>query len=182
MSKYASPLNNIKIASPCSADWNQMIGGERQRFCGECQLNVYNLSGMTRSEAEKLLMNSEGRLCVRFYKRTDGTILTKDCPVGWRAFKKRVSRTAAAFASLVFGILSGLGFYAYSNQTEKRTQMGKISISDNDYRTMGAVSFEPTPRPVMGNVSMGVAVNKNVKSEVQTTEEVGKIVAGKRKK
>jgi hypothetical protein len=64
-----SPLNNIKIASPCSADWNAMSGDDKKRFCGECKLNVYNLSGMTKDEAENLIIETEGRLCVRFYSR-----------------------------------------------------------------------------------------------------------------
>ncbi|MBK9765573.1 MAG: hypothetical protein IPP63_00360 [Chloracidobacterium sp.] len=74
MSKFDSPLNDIKIASPCSADWNGMYGDERKRFCGECKLNVYNLSGMTKNEAERLVTNAEGRLCVRFYQRADGSV------------------------------------------------------------------------------------------------------------
>ena len=73
MSRYKSPLDNIKIASPCSANWSQMYGNDRMRFCGDCKLNVYNLSGMTRNEAENLIMNAEGRLCVRFSaSRRDG--------------------------------------------------------------------------------------------------------------
>ena len=109
MSKFTNPLNNIKIASPCSQDWNEMIGTERRRFCGECKLNVYNLSGMSRDEAENLLQDSEGRLCVRFYERADGSVLTKDCPVGWQAIKRRVSRFSTAAVSLLFGVVSGLG-------------------------------------------------------------------------
>ncbi|MEK7725310.1 MAG: hypothetical protein AAB336_13230, partial [Acidobacteriota bacterium] len=61
MNKFTNPLDNIRIASPCSADWNEMVGNERQKFCGSCQKNVYNLSGMTKDEAENLLMNAEGR-------------------------------------------------------------------------------------------------------------------------
>ena len=57
---------------------------------------------MTRTEAENLILNAEGRLCVRFYKRADGSILTKDCPVGWQAIKRRISRTAAAALFLCF--------------------------------------------------------------------------------
>ena len=113
MTTFTNPLSNIKIASPCSADWDEMIGNERRRFCGECKLNVYNLSGMSQLEAENLLLDSEGRLCVRFYKRADGTILTKDCPVGWQAIRQRVSKTATAFASLVFAALSGIGLANY---------------------------------------------------------------------
>ena len=78
-----SPLNNIKVASPCSANWDEMLGDDRKRYCGECKLNVFNLSGMTKMEAENLLLDSEGRVCVRFYRRSDGTVLTQDCPVGW---------------------------------------------------------------------------------------------------
>ena len=114
MTKFTNPLSNIKIASPCSQDWNEMIGTERKRFCGECKLNVYNLSGMSRGEAENLLISSEGRLCVRFYRRADGSVLTKDCPVGWQAVKQRLSKTATAFASLVFAALSGGGLANYT--------------------------------------------------------------------
>ena len=134
MTKFTNPLSNIKIASPCSADWNEMIGNERRRFCGDCKLNVYNLSGMSQREAENLLLNSEGRLCVKFYKRADGTILTKDCPVGWQAIKQGVSKTATAFASLVFTALSGIGlanYFARTNESEIMGQMiPKVEISE----------------------------------------------------
>ena len=111
-----------------------MIGNDRKRFCGECKLNVYNLSGMTKTEAENLLLNSEGRLCVRFYKRADGTVLTEDCPVGWQAVKKRVSRMAAAFVSLIFGLLSGLGLMSLASKPKEQ-----------EHRLMGAVAYQPTP-------------------------------------
>jgi hypothetical protein len=91
------------------ADWDRMRGDERVRFCDQCSLNVYNLSGMTRREAEAILTNSEGRLCVRFYRRADGTILTNNCPVGLRALKRRVSRVASATLSAVVSFFAGLG-------------------------------------------------------------------------
>lgn len=103
------PLQNLKVASPCPADWNQMYGDERTRFCGECRLNVYNISGMTRVEAERLIASSEGRLCVRFYRRADGTVLTRDCPVGLAAVRRRVARVATALAGFLFGALTGTG-------------------------------------------------------------------------
>ena len=37
-------LPNIRIASPCPADWNQMIGDSRVRACAACKKNVFNLS------------------------------------------------------------------------------------------------------------------------------------------
>jgi hypothetical protein len=151
MSKFTNPLDNIKIASPCSQDWDQMIGVGRKRYCAECKLNVYNLSQMTRQEAEGFLMNSEGRLCVRFYRRQDGTILTQDCPVGWQAVKKSISKTVAAFVSLIFGLLSGIGFLSYFDN-QKRV-IGEMIIGNSSNKTikpnnsnlsimMGNIAFE----------------------------------------
>ena len=91
-------LDQLRIASPCTADWNRMEGDDRVRFCGDCKLHVFNLSAMTRSEAEALLQARTGRTCVRFYRRADGTVLTSDCPVGAR--KKRVRRAVLAVAGV----------------------------------------------------------------------------------
>lgn len=108
MRKFTNPLDNIHVASPCSANWNEMYGSDRKRFCGDCKLNVYNLSDMSRQEAENLLLTSEGRLCFRFFRRADGTVLTKNCPVGWRAVERRVSRVATAAFSMVAGLFGGI--------------------------------------------------------------------------
>lgn len=162
MSKLTNPLENIKIASPCSQDWNEMIGTQRKRFCGECKLNVYNLSGMSRTEAENLLLNSEGRLCVRFFKRADGTVLTKDCPVGWQAVKQRIAKTATAFASLVFAALSGIGLANYSFKNNESSAMGIMTPHIKSH-TMGDVAIDDSnanvavqgkPIAMMGNFSI----------------------------
>ncbi len=144
MSKFVNPLNNVKIASPCSADWDQMYGNERSRFCGDCKLNVYNLSGMTKNEAETLIMNAEGRLCVRLYQRADGTIITDDCPVGWAGVKHRTKAFATAAFSLVVALFSGVLFASMFNQN--RTTVGQLRIpftTPTPYPTAA-------PKPTMG--------------------------------
>lgn len=99
-------LGRVEVAAPCRASWDAMPGGERVRSCEACQHKVYNLSALSRREAEKLVRDAENtqhRLCVRFYRRADGTILTRDCPRGLRAARKRVARAVScAFASLLF--------------------------------------------------------------------------------
>ena len=117
MSFVNDPLGNVRVASPCPANWNEMIGDGRKRYCGACKLNVYNLSGMTRADAEDLLRSSEGRLCVRFYRRADGTILTQDCPVGWAKVKQRVSKVAAAAFSIFTGFFGGVAAVSVSEAT-----------------------------------------------------------------
>ena len=108
MRGFKSPLDRVTVAAPCDAGWEKMVGDERVRFCAQCSLNVYNLSGMTKREAERLVVQAEGRLCIRFYRRADGTIMTKNCPVGLRALKVRAARVATATASAALSFFAGL--------------------------------------------------------------------------
>lgn len=92
---------NLRVASPCSAKWEEMKGTDWMRHCTECHLNVYNFSEMTWKEVERLVASRQGRLCARFYRRADGTMLTQDCPKGLRAVVRRVSRWAGAALSAI---------------------------------------------------------------------------------
>ena len=96
-------LDNIRIAAPCDADWSKMTGDDRARHCGDCKKTVFNLSDMTRAEAEALVIEKLGKLCVRYFQRSDGTILTKDCPVGVARRRKRRLIAAGAVAMLAGG-------------------------------------------------------------------------------
>lgn len=96
-------LDNIRVAAPCSADWSKMTGDERVRHCGDCKKNVYNLSDMTRDEAQALIIEKEGKLCVRYFRRADGTILLKDCSIGVSRRRKRRIIAAGAAALLAGG-------------------------------------------------------------------------------
>ena len=92
MSSIIPLLSNVKVAAPCSASWQGMeaVDGDRVHFCADCKKNVYNLSAMTQTQAEGLLREHEGHLCVRYYKRTDGTILTQNCLVGQAALRMQM--------------------------------------------------------------------------------------------
>jgi hypothetical protein len=103
------PLDSIRVAAPCTANWAQMKGSDEVRFCSQCDLNVYNISSMTRAEALRLVQNGEGRLCVKFYRRHDGTIMTSNCPKGLRAVKRRIVKLSAA---VLAAILSAPGWLA----------------------------------------------------------------------
>jgi hypothetical protein len=130
-------LSNLKIASPCNAAWSQMSGDERVRFCGSCKKNVYNISSMTGDEAERLISEREGELCLRFYQRKDGTIITADCSVGMR--KKRVRWTVAGVA-LGVGVMASSGAYAMFHEEEEVPE-------DAHTRTMGAEEGTLGPPP-----------------------------------
>jgi hypothetical protein len=105
-----------------------MVGDERMRYCGRCSLHVYNLSGMTKREAETLVANAEGRLCIRYYRRSDGSILTRNCPVGLRALKQRVTRIAGAALSAVLGFFAGVGLDLGISPAPTSHTMGTIAM------------------------------------------------------
>ncbi|HEX8071361.1 MAG TPA: hypothetical protein VF546_15505 [Pyrinomonadaceae bacterium] len=109
MARFKNPLAQVRVAAPCQADWNEMRGDERVRFCAHCRLNVYNLSALTRPDAEWLVTRAEGRRCVRYFQRPDGTIITQDCPAALRALRRRVSKFAGMAFAAVTTLLVGLG-------------------------------------------------------------------------
>ena len=109
----------MRIATPCQVGWENMAGDEKVRFCEQCSLHVYNISEMTSEQVTSLVTSTEGRICARLYRRADGTVLTRDCPVGLRALRKRVSRRAGAVLTAVLGLCSGL-------MGQTKPQEGKI--------------------------------------------------------
>ncbi len=133
-------LSQAKIASPCTASWEQMKGDDHIRFCNGCQKNVYDLSSLTSVEAEALLREKEGDLCARFYRRNDGTIMTSDCSVGVR--RKWATRAAAAAA--VFGS-AGL---ALKMQVMPNVAMGDVAPYEQGAPVaMGSIAPPSSPPP-----------------------------------
>ena len=104
MSQTRIPLEVLRIENPCPADWDQMVGDDRRRFCQGCQKHVHNLTAMPRAEAERLVCESAGRLCVRFARDAAGAVVTVDYQNatdarrrGWR-FWTGVGLVGALFA------------------------------------------------------------------------------------
>jgi hypothetical protein len=150
-------LDNISVAAPCSAEWAKMSGDERVRHCALCRKNVYNLSEMSRTEAEALIREKEGSLCVRFYQRADGTILTTNCPVGLRAIQRRLRWICTGVAAL-FALCAG-GAWARSaagvNGLNGALRSKPIVNKLQDIQPFKAVIdlLDPQiPRMVMGSV------------------------------
>jgi hypothetical protein len=129
------PLNRIRIASPCDASWEEMEGDDLVRYCRHCRLNVYNLSGLSRREAAAFVRETEGRLCVRFYRRADGTLLTDNCPVGWRAARRWLLERIGSSVAVALG-LAGL----VAPVIGQRREMGR-TISSLDHLKQLALAF-----------------------------------------
>lgn len=78
-----------------------MIGNDQIRFCDHCNLQVHNISAMSRADAMRLVERSQGRLCVRYYRDGAGQLLTakalprQTAPPALYQLGRRVSRLAA---------------------------------------------------------------------------------------
>jgi hypothetical protein len=119
-------LDAVSVATPCPASWEAMEGDGDVRFCTQCKKDVFNLSMMTREEAEAVLKSAmaKGEACVRFYRREDGTLLTQDCPVGvrQRRFWRRTVGIAAA------GILVCIGTLMYAQLVNRVQCAGQSAV------------------------------------------------------
>ena len=144
-----SALDLIQIATPCPASWDEMQGDERQRFCAHCKLNVYDVSAMKRDEAEQLISKHEGRMCVRLFRRHDGTVLTRDCPVGLKALRQRLVRNVAALAGVLLALVSG---------TLLAGPLGRLlpgSLGPSPHAFARWLDPEPPLEPLIGDMVMG---------------------------
>ena len=103
-----------------------MSGDAQVRFCGKCEKNVYSLDALTVEEIRTLLLRNEGKVCWRFFVRRDGTVLTKDCPVGLQRVRMRVRASLAAAAAIFLASAAGLlregGFWGASQS------LGSLSV------------------------------------------------------
>ena len=144
--KQAATIDRLRIATPCPISWEQMTGDNRVRFCGHCQLNVYNVSELSRIEAEALMASAEGRICARLYRRADGTILTKDCPVGLRALRMQVSKRAAA----VFAAIASISFAAFGQQSSAKD--GKTACAPQTRITRNSAAMDHAATSISGAV------------------------------
>jgi hypothetical protein len=162
-------LQNVQIASPCHARWEEMSGDERTRRCAECNLSVHNLSAMTQQEAEALLRpyfddsgSPQGRICARIYRRSDGTVLTADCPVGAAAVRDKARRAAARVVAAL-GITSLITAAAAVEQRHSSTlrgcqpfsalasAMGRHPAMQTQTILMGSVAPMPPAPPAAGD-------------------------------
>jgi len=78
-----------------------MEGGGRLRHCPLCQRNLYDLSDMSRDEAEAIVSAREGKPVADLYERSDGLVMVSDCPVGVREKRDRMIGSTAALIAML---------------------------------------------------------------------------------
>ena len=162
-------LDSIRVATPCKASWDDMVGDDRVRHCAGCDKDVFNLSAMTRDEAEALIRERLGNLCGRYYRRANGTIITSDCTVGIAQRRRR--RVMAAGLAAVLAGAGGLalvlsrrtqsgGGAAIATEVDEPTQIQSQTVGHEDAppvaRRIDPVVVPPLQAmPIQGDISLG---------------------------
>jgi hypothetical protein len=130
-----SDLGRLEVATPCDVRWDSLAGDDRVRHCGRCRQNVYNIQAMGRDEALRVIAHREGPLCLRIFRRPDGTVVTADCWSRLRAARRKGLWALAAMlvvvawaeiAAIVVGLhrLSGLGGLCGAGDGADESTMG----------------------------------------------------------
>jgi hypothetical protein len=164
-------LSKLKVASPCRESWSDMTGDDQVRHCTRCDKDVFNLSEMNAADAEALLARHGTAPCVRFFRRADGTVKTKDCP------DRRPLIAGAIAASVIAAAgLAAAGVSAMATMGAPDRPAILITPEPPPMPTMGLPAPAPEPPPViMGEmmVEMGdvaaPAPEPTVEPEVELT-------------
>lgn len=144
------PLESIRIASPCTVPWSAMEGDDRQRHCGQCDRAVYDLSSLSRDDAEALVgarSASGERLCVTFFVRQDGTVLTADCPVGLAAVRRRLAWIAAGVGALLALVAGVVGLRRAADDGSYGARRGWFAPQPMGRMVMGEMLVATPPPP-----------------------------------
>lgn len=178
------------IAAPCTAKWEEMTGDERSRVCAQCDLSVLNAAELTDEEVLKAIMTlaTGQRVCMRIFRRTDGTILTKDCPIGVRKLQVR-DRLRKAAAWLAGGLSMLVSLSANAQQTngcdkgvgDKKKPVWHSLISADEKGSpqkskpvagSNSSTTKPHPIPVMpGMIAMPAYTDESVQQELSSLKQ-----------
>ena len=104
------PLEQVRVAEPCPVPWDSMAGDDKSRYCSHCKLHVHNLSALREDEAQRLVCESAGRLCIASVPNEQGGVTTleyaetKRPRYGWKmvAALAAMSGVASAVTTVLY--------------------------------------------------------------------------------
>ena len=141
----------LRIVSPCTVDWNSMIGNDRVRFCEHCQLSVHNIDFTSKKQIRRLIARSGDRLCVSYRQPAPPRPLT---PILYK-IGRRTSIIAASAFSATLTISSAVAASANLKQTMLPHEVAFAARSANHFSASGNARvygfvFDPNGAVVTG--------------------------------
>ena len=146
-------VNDLRIASPCDVPWSAMDGDDRVRHCGQCDRQVYNVARLSAEEVVALLQTSDHPPCFQLWRRSDGTVLTADCPIGMRRLRNRRQVSLAMTLTAVLAACGGLRAQESKSATPTTGLTGRVAIA---VPCPNKAASKPRPHRLSGKVSAPV--------------------------
>ncbi len=168
-----SLIDSIEVKSPCSANWNEMKGSDKVRFCGHCEFEVNNISALTRKQAMRLVRQSNGRICVHYVKNpVDNTPVFAD--------KLYQITRRAGIAAGVLGASLALSTLAYAqgkpvlnvinSDAQTETLKNKDATKENPETQVVTVTGDDTQEFLIDGEMSVVAYRSELHRAVSTDE------------
>jgi ankyrin repeat protein len=130
-----------------------MIGTDKIRFCEHCNLQVNNLSAMTRAQMMRLISRSSGRLCVRYVEPAAPAMKPQE---KLHRIGRRVTRLAAGAFTATLSLAAAAAQGPAPSDSAAITRLGRIAESNASNKKLGSLTGVITD-PV-GAVVPGVLV------------------------
>lgn len=78
--KKKDKFAQLQVTAPCTANWEEMSGNHKKRFCAECDKHVFDFAQMTARQVKAVVEAHQGNLCARLTRLPDGSLLTLETP------------------------------------------------------------------------------------------------------
>ncbi len=178
MNKRTKFLDSLHVPKPCPANWENMTGDSHVRLCRQCHKSVYNISDMTRKQAEAFVANSDGKQCAIFYRYANGAVAVRNEAAALSKMKRRASRTVCAAFTAVLGFCTAtiaetpiyrkapsfIGLHLGAKNAEAQTQSERAVI-------LGTVS-DPN-KAVIPQATVTITNESTNKEQTTATDEEG---------
>jgi hypothetical protein len=147
-------VSRFQITSPCTQDWDSMVGNDQIRFCTHCQRSVHDFSTMNRKQIKRLVAKSKGQLCVRYSTVNPRPIITP--PVLYK-IGKRTSKIAAGAFTATLGLSNAIAANTVSKQysvfnkdiVAATSQLGGRLVTGGTANLSGTI-FDPNGAAIPG--------------------------------
>ncbi|MBL8859222.1 MAG: hypothetical protein JNL28_11995 [Planctomycetes bacterium] len=153
----------LQIKTPCPMSWDELVGGDKQRFCSACSLHVHNASELSRDEAHALVTQADARVCMKVEYDASGAPLFRDSQAvvanARNAPKSGLARLSRWAATAAAGVLAACHGSVPESTT---TDPAVVPNAGQSSTLMGRVCpttllGDVVEAPMMGAVELGEA-------------------------
>ena len=142
--------HQLRITSPCSVNWDSMIGNDRVRFCEHCQTTVHNLDLTSRKQVRRLIARSEGRVCVSYLQPAAERKTISATPI-LHKIGRRTAKIAAGAFSASLSISSAVAATAPVKQTAQPNEVVFAALVNQQFTSSGTGTYR---RPTMNFIAL----------------------------